>query len=194
MSGGENKSFSEAVSVPYQSNREVTDPALKSLLGNVTSQLNSYFQNATNGNNDLAADATNTLRGIMSGTHNIQSVNPYLQKQIQSVYDTTENDYLRNLAAARSSVQGLGQGTSNLAVGDVYNDYVTNRDNQIANLYSSQWNSDMSNALNAALGGLSENPTAQMGNLAIALLNNFTREYGTTPGNKSGSSSWQVGI
>lgn len=192
--GGETSSSSQVVSAPYQQNREITDPALKTLLGNVTNQLTNYFSSSSNGENALTGTASQTLRGIMSGNPNITQTNPYMRQQVQSIYDTTARDYQNNLGAARANTAGLGQGTSNLAIGDITNDYLLDRDKQIADLYSTQYNKDVANALNAALGSLAENPTAQMGNLALALLQNFTREYGYQPATQTNSSSWQMSI
>ena len=192
--GGETSSSSQVVSAPYMQNREITDTAIKTLLGNVTNQLSNYFTSSSNGENALTGKASQTLSGIMSGNPNITQTNPYMRQQIQSIYDTTARDYQNNLGAARASTAGLGQGTSNLAIGDITNDYLLGRDKQIADLYSTQYNKDVENALNAALGSLAENPTAQMGNLALALLQNFTREYGIQPATQTSSSSWQMSI
>lgn len=192
--GGETSSSSQVVSAPYQQNREITDPTLKALLGNVTNQLSNYFSSSSNGENALTGEASKTLSGIMSGNPNITQTNPYMKQQVANIYNTTARDYQNQLGAARASTAGLGQGTSNLAVGDITNDYLLDRDAQIADLYSKQYNQDVTNALNAALGSLAENPTAQMGNLALALLQNFTREYGYQPATQTSSSSWQMSI
>lgn len=192
--GGETSSSSQVVSAPYLQNREINDPALKALLGNVTNQLTNYFSSSSNGENALTGKASQTLSGIMSGNPNITQTNPYMRQQVQNIYDTTARDYQNQLGSARASTAGLGQGTSNLAIGDITNDYLLGRDKQIADLYSSQYNKDVENALNAALGSLAENPTAQMGNLALALLQNFTREYGYQPATQTNSSSWQMSI
>lgn len=192
--GGETSSSSKVVSAPYQQNRDITDPALKALLGNVTNQLSNYFSSSSSGENALTGKASQTLTGIMSGNPNITQTNPYMRQQVQNIYDTTARDYQNNLGAARASTAGLGQGTSNLAIGDITNDYLLGRDKQIVDLYTAQYNKDVENALNAALGSLAENPTAQMGNLALALLQNFTREYGYQPATETNSSSWQISI
>ena len=192
--GGETSSSSRAVSAPYQQNRDITDPALKTLLGNVTNQLSNYFTSSSNGENALTGKASQTLSGIMSGNPNITQTNPYMKQQVANIYNTTARDYQNQLGSARASTAGLGQGTSNLAVGDITNDYLLGRDAQIADLYTAQYNKDVENALNAALGSLAENPTAQMGNLALALLQNFTREYGYQPATETKSSSWQMSI
>lgn len=192
--GGETSSSSHAVSAPYQQNREITDPALKTLLGNVTNQLSNYFTSSSNGENALTGKASQTLSGIMSGNPNITQTNPYMKQQVANIYNTTARDYQNQLGSARASTAGLGQGTSNLAIGDITNDYLLGRDKQIADLYTAQYNKDVENALNAALGSLAENPTAQIGNLALALLQNFTREYGYQPATETKSSSWQMSI
>lgn len=192
--GGETSSSSQVVSAPYQQNREITDPSLRNLLSNITGQLSNYFTSSSNGENTLTGEASKTLSGIMSGNPNITQTNPYMKQQTANIYNTTARDYQNNLGAARASTAGLGQGTSNLAVGDITNDYLLGRDAQIADLYSKQYNQDVTNALNAALGSLAENPTAQMGNLALALLQNFTREYGYQPATQTSSSSWQMSI
>lgn len=192
--GGETSSSSHVVSAPYQQNREITDPVLKTLLGNVTNQLSNYFTSSSNGENALTGKASQTLSGIMSGNPNITQTNPYMKQQVANIYNTTARDYQNQLGSARASTAGLGQGTSNLAIGDITNDYLLGRDKQIADLYTAQYNKDVENALNAALGSLAENPTAQMGNLALALLQNFTREYGYQPATETKSSSWQMSI
>lgn len=192
--GGETSSSSHVVSAPYQQNRVITDPALKTLLGNVTNQLSNYFTSSSNGENALTGKASQTLSGIMSGNPNITQTNPYMKQQVANIYNTTARDYQNQLGSARASTAGLGQGTSNLAIGDITNDYLLGRDKQIADLYATQYNKDVENALNAALGSLAENPTAQMGNLALALLQNFTREYGYQPATETNSSSWQMSI
>lgn len=192
--GGETSSSSHVVSAPYQQNRVITDPALKTLLGNVTNQLSNYFTSSSNGENALTGKASQTLSGIMSGNPNITQTNPYMKQQVANIYNTTARDYQNQLGSARASTAGLGQGTSNLAIGDITNDYLLGRDKQIADLYTAQYNKDVENALNAALGSLAENPTAQMGNLALALLQNFTREYGYQPATTTESSSWQMSI
>lgn len=108
--GGETSSSSQVVSAPYQQNREITDPALKTLLGNVTNQLSNYFTSSSNGENALTGKASQTLSGIMSGNPNITQTNPYMRQQVQNIYDTTARTIRTNLVRREHLLLVLDKG------------------------------------------------------------------------------------
>lgn len=193
MSGSSQTGSSHVNSAEYDKNRVINDAGLAAL----EKQLVSYLGNQLGENgqgNALANASSDTLANALTGNYSVTSANPYIKQLVDNIYATTESDFKKNYSKAYSDVQGLGEGTKQYALGDVYSNYLLDRNNQVYNALSNQYNTDVDRSLNAAQAGVGEDPLSKFGTLALGLISNRTDEYGHTPVVTESNSRYAGGI
>lgn len=191
MGGGGSSSSQRVVKGPYEKNVKIDNPQVGNLLSNLSSNMQSQLNS---GQGDaLQSSSQRTLQSLQNQTYNYRP-NTYTNQLADSLRAQGQSQFNKDFAKAYSAMQGLGQGTSTAGLGNVYADYVTNTNNQVAQLYNDQYNKDIANILAASQLGLGQDATSKLGSLALAAGDLFKGEYGYTPQVVGDSDSWNFKI